>query len=312
MTQHDMTIDNASGATARADINSALQALASTSSGNSAPATPYSGQLWLDTNTPSTTLQTLSIYDGSDWIPLGYVDVTNNTFVGLQGGVPGSVASASTVDLSAVYSRAVDITGTTTITAVTLAEGDWRIVRFTGALTLTHGSSLVLPGGANIATAAGDFALLQGYGSGVVRCVGYFPTLPPPTEGTYTVALTPGTSGTITLNTASDTASYERHGNQVTARGSVTVASVSSPVGLLRISLPTTAANLAEGGNAGAGICILDGTVSANAGVNAAVVSEGNAYVTCYTSTGTSLSSLLANQIQAGTIVFFCVTYRTA
>ncbi|MBP3958331.1 hypothetical protein J8F10_24040 [Gemmata sp. G18] len=312
MSQHDMVIDNASGATARADINAALQALASTSSGNSAPATPYSGQLWLDTNTPSTTLQTLAIYDGTDWITLGYVDVTNNKAFSLQGGVPGTAASAGTVDLSAVYSRAVDVTGTTTITAITLAEGDWRIVRFTGALTLTHGSSLVLPGAANITTVAGDFAVFQGYGSSVVRCVGYFPTLAPPSEGTYTVALTCGTSGTITVNTSNDTGSYERHGNMVTVRGTVAVSSVSSPAGQLRISLPFAAANLAEGGNAGAGICILDGTVSSNAGVNAAAVSEGNTYMTCYTNTATSLSSLLANQIQAGTTVIFSATYRAA
>lgn len=49
MSQHDMDVANASGATVRADINSALQALASNSSGASGPSTTYAYQFWCDT-----------------------------------------------------------------------------------------------------------------------------------------------------------------------------------------------------------------------------------------------------------------------
>jgi len=49
MSQHDMTVDNAGAATVRVDINSALQALASTSSGATAPTTTFANQLWYDT-----------------------------------------------------------------------------------------------------------------------------------------------------------------------------------------------------------------------------------------------------------------------
>lgn len=173
MAQHDMVIDNASGASVRADLNNALQAAATTHSGPSRPATPYAMQQWVDTNTPSGGLNTLNLYDGADDIPLLYLDTATNKAFSLQGGVPQTVASAAALDLSAVYSRAVDVTGTTGVTAVTLAEGDWRIVRFTGRLTLAHGANLVLPGGANLQTAPGDFAVLQGYASGVVRCVAF-------------------------------------------------------------------------------------------------------------------------------------------
>lgn len=83
------------------------------------------------------------------------------------------IASASTVNLETATGDLVDITGTTTITAVTLSEGHERTVRFTGILTFTNGASLVLPSGANITTAAGDFAILRGYAAGVVRCVDY-------------------------------------------------------------------------------------------------------------------------------------------
>ena len=83
------------------------------------------------------------------------------------------IASSGTVNLNNATGDCVDVTGTTTITAITLREGSQSVVRFTGALTLTHGSSLVLPGSANITTAAGDFAIFRGYASGVVRCVSY-------------------------------------------------------------------------------------------------------------------------------------------
>lgn len=86
-------------------------------------------------------------------------------------GVHGSdVASAATINLNNTTGDCVDVTGTATITAITLAEGERRTVRFTGALTLTHGASLVLPGGASITTAAGDYAVFRGYASSVVRC----------------------------------------------------------------------------------------------------------------------------------------------
>lgn len=80
------------------------------------------------------------------------------------------VASASTIDLNKIRGDLIDVTGTTAITAITLDEGQERTVRFTGILTLTNGASLVLPTGANITTAAGDFAIFRGYASGVVRC----------------------------------------------------------------------------------------------------------------------------------------------
>lgn len=83
------------------------------------------------------------------------------------------VASASTIDLDAASGVLIDVTGTTTITAITLSDGRERVVRFTGALVLTNGASLVLPGGQNITTAAGDYAIFRGYSAGVVRCVDY-------------------------------------------------------------------------------------------------------------------------------------------
>ena len=88
-----------------------------------------------------------------------------------------SVASASTVALGDQEEQYVTISGTTTITSfgtpgVANKFGYW--VKFDGVLTLTHnGTSLILPGGANITTAAGDMAFCQHEGSGNWR-VAYF------------------------------------------------------------------------------------------------------------------------------------------
>ncbi len=96
--------------------------------------------------------------------------ITEQALFGTQG---ANIASATTTNLDAATGFVVDVTGTTTITGITLSQGHTRIVRFTGALILTNGSNLVLPGGANITTVAGDYALFVGYASSVVRCVYY-------------------------------------------------------------------------------------------------------------------------------------------
>ncbi|MFW6027878.1 MAG: hypothetical protein ACOC91_03635, partial [bacterium] len=79
-----------------------------------------------------------------------------------------TLASGSTTDLGSVAANFVRITGTTPITSFgTAAAGVWRIVRFVDALTLTHSaSSLILPGSADITTAANDVLLARSLGSG--------------------------------------------------------------------------------------------------------------------------------------------------
>lgn len=88
---------------------------------------------------------------------------------------PVTIASASTVAIGAAAANDITISGTATITAFdAIAAGAERRVTFSGALTLTHnGTSLILPGAANIATAAGDVATFLSLGSGNWRCVDY-------------------------------------------------------------------------------------------------------------------------------------------
>jgi len=89
-----------------------------------------------------------------------------------------TVASAATVDLSTT-TNTVNVTGTATITSLgTVAAGAHRLVTFAGALTLTHNAtSLVLPSGDNILTAAGDSAEFLSLGSGNWKCTAYLPAV---------------------------------------------------------------------------------------------------------------------------------------
>ena len=73
-----------------------------------------------------------------------------------------AVASAATTNIWADAGGTLHITGTTTITSFGTAPyaGAWKKVIFDGALTLTHGANLSLPGSANITTAADDMAFV--------------------------------------------------------------------------------------------------------------------------------------------------------
>jgi len=104
------------------------------------------------------------------------------------------IASATTTDIGAATGNFLDVTGTTTITGLgTVQAGTQRVVRFTGILTLTHNAtSLILPGAANITTAAGDVANLVSLGSGNWRCTAY-----------TRAALVPGTAVAMVGDTGS-------------------------------------------------------------------------------------------------------------
>lgn len=102
--------------------------------------------------------------------------VHTHTAAQLRLGAWTSVASAATVDLGAQTSRNLVITGTTTITSFGTAgttDGVEYRLRFAGALTLTHGANLILPGATNIVTAAGDVATVVHDGANVWRVVEY-------------------------------------------------------------------------------------------------------------------------------------------
>ncbi len=129
-------------------------------------------------------------------------------------------------------------------------------------------------------------------------------------EGTYTATITCSTSGTVTLNSAIDLASYEYIGNIVHVRGNLKVSSVSSPTGIPRISLPVAPVSLTEGAERGSPAVVLDGTSASGAGVNGGEWDSGNTYFSVYGNGTTGASKTLANQLIANTDIFFSATYR--
>ena len=99
------------------------------------------------------------------------------------------VASATTCDIGAAITPRVRITGTTTITSFGTDTNTLRFVRFAAALTLTHNATtLILPGGANITTVAGDCGIFASDASGYWRCLAWLPTSYVP--GTLNVSAT--------------------------------------------------------------------------------------------------------------------------
>lgn len=127
------------------------------------------------------------------------IDQSAGTSGGGNFGAQVSVAAATTVNLGAVGSNNILITGTGTINSfgasASLANPVY-LVEFAGICTLTYNaSSLVIPGAANLTTQAGSSALLQFINTaGWWLLVAYFPSAAAGAVGTA-AAQNIGTSG---------------------------------------------------------------------------------------------------------------------
>jgi hypothetical protein len=89
--------------------------------------------------------------------------------LGLTKGADVASATALVIGTDGDY---FDVTGTTTVTSMTVTVGRTFYLQFDGAVTLTDGASLVLPGSANITTAAGDVFAFKAVAANTVVCIG--------------------------------------------------------------------------------------------------------------------------------------------
>ena len=117
MSQHDFSIANQTASSARSDINSALQALASNNSGDAAPSTTYANQLWYQTNNNRLQMRNEA---NTAWLDLGYIDQsdgleildntklvdTSGTQVGLLGDQSTATWEAGTGNIDSLASPA--------------------------------------------------------------------------------------------------------------------------------------------------------------------------------------------------------------
>lgn len=195
-------------------------ALHSSHKGNTAPSYKVNGTIWIDDT--SATANLLKVYDGTNWIVLlSFNPASDAASARFDKGADIASAAALTIP---THGNFFDVTGTVAITSINSAAstGASKLValRFTGAgLTLTHhATNLILPGGANIQTAAGDEAIFVEYGSGTWRCINYQTAQSPDiieiVNGRLT--LTTGTPVTTADVTAASTLYFTPHkGNAI-------------------------------------------------------------------------------------------------
>ena len=213
-----------------------------------------------------------------------------------------NIASASTINLNTATGNRVHITGTTTITAVTLTRGP-RTVIFDDVLTLTHHATTNnLPGAVNITTAAGDRAIYESDGT-TVFCVNYIKASGQTVVGGSSIT---STGSTITANTTLTSASPGYQPIAMTALGrSVTLPDATT----VTVGSPRFYLNNASGGYP-VGIRNSAGTLLM------AIAAGGTAFVSCQDiSSAAGVWNITGNNLEPGLITIdnmFSSTYSAA
>jgi hypothetical protein len=155
MSQNDFTIDNQTFPATRSDINSALQALASLSSGASAPSTTFAYQLWVDTTADPNILNIRNSANNA-WIKIGEVNQGSAAFILtayaiLQAGSAAAPSHSFDVDRdTGMYRAAANIIGFATNGTERFRVGDSGQLGIGGATYGTSGQVLT-SGGASAA-----------------------------------------------------------------------------------------------------------------------------------------------------------------
>ena len=125
MSQHDFNIANQSFPATRTDLNNALVALASNSSGDAEPATKYANQFWYETDTNTLKLRNEA---NDDWISIAVLDQSGNavqsiTTAGLTLGSTAISATGAEINQLDAITRGSILYGNASGATARLAKG---------------------------------------------------------------------------------------------------------------------------------------------------------------------------------------------
>jgi hypothetical protein len=130
-------------------------------------------------------------------------------------------------------------------------------------------------------------------------------------EGVHTATATCSTSGTVTLDSTNNKLAYTKIGKLVSVHGRVSVSAISSPTGVLTLSLPFVAADLdGSAGRSAGSINIRLVAATYDVGLFSCYLDEGSSSLSIAYG-GSTDSVAAAPAITANTQIWISVTYRT-
>jgi hypothetical protein len=134
MSQHDYVIGNDTAANVRADINTALLAIASNNSGASAPATMYANQWWYDSTNDILKIRS----EANDaWISVATLNQTSKQFFPIVGGVSVTATGTEINKLAGLATTAVELGYVTGVTSAIQTQLNAKAALASPALTGT-------------------------------------------------------------------------------------------------------------------------------------------------------------------------------
>jgi len=207
MSQHDFDISNQTAPSFRADLNDALAALASLSSGATAPSTTYANMLWYDT---ANNLLKMRNESDSAWINIGTLNQSTNKFevdnlptltqATWQAGTDTTEAVVTPAKVkAAIDSLGEKVTTTKVNTAMASssvgAVGTYALLGNINSTTVSPG--LTSPGSVlyyagfteNTGNTNLNLSVFTGSPLGTWRCMGYYNTLSGASVGHFTLWL---------------------------------------------------------------------------------------------------------------------------
>lgn len=211
MAQHDFTIDNQTFPSTRSDINSALQALASLSSGASAPSTTFAYQLWVNTTSDPNILNIRNSANNA-WVEIGEVNQSSaafilTTYAYLQAGAAANPSFSFDDDRdTGMYRAAANMIGFATNGTERVRINDAGQTEFTAGTAALPAIATTGDTNTGMLFPAADTVAISTGGTERVRVTSTGVGLNGSTSGTLTIAA-PAVAGTntITFPAATDT-----------------------------------------------------------------------------------------------------------